>query len=272
MSAASSAPRLSFLQSCGRVFSIFFAFGRRSPRFKLYFVLSQMPVVIALFAQVNQVFQRQGMQSPMLFFSRGIMSFDLQFLVLLLVLFYGTSICLEEVEGRTLMYLTTRPVPKAAVILGKYAAYVLFLAVMINVGVILAFLVLNIRSLGTGAAYPVLFQFMGVLTLAILAYTAFFTLLGTLSKRALALGLMFSFGWEAVVQYFPGATQRFTIAHYLKSLLPSQTATGGLSFLTYRLEPTAPLLAVAVLLLLTVVFLTAACLVFTHKDFILSTD
>jgi len=272
MNPMSPAPRQSFFQAWGRVFSVFFAFGRRSRRFKIYVALSQMPVVIAVFAQVNQAFQGQGFNSALLFFSKGIMSFDLQFLVLLLVLFYGTSICLEEVEGRTLMYLTTRPVPKAAVILGKYAAYILFLVIMINVGIILSFLVLNLRTVGNLSVYPVLFQYVGVLTLAILAYTAFFTLLGTLSKRALVLGLMFSFGWEAVVQYFPGATQRFTIAHYLKSLLPSQTTTGGLSFLTYRLEPTAPLLSVAVLLLLTVVFLTAACLVFSYKDFILSTD
>jgi len=272
MTEMSSAPRLSFWQAVGRVFSVFFAFGRRSRRFKLYVALSQMPVVIALFAQVNQVFQRQNVDSPLLFFSRGIMSFDLQFLVLLLVLFYGTSICLEEVEGRTLMYLTTRPVPKAAVILGKYAASIVFLTGMINVGVILSFLVLNLRTFGELSTWPILLQYVGVLTLAILAYTAFFTLLGTLSKRALVLGLMFSFGWEAVVQYFPGSTQRFTIAHYLKSLLPSQRTTGGLSFLTYRLEPTAPLLAVAALLLMTVVFLVAACLIFTHKDFILAGD
>lgn len=270
MNPTASIPSPTFLRSCGLVFSTFFAFGRRARRFKFYIVLSQVPVMIALFIQVNQAFQGHSV-SALSIFSKVIMSFDLQFLVMLLVLFYGTSICLEEVEGRTLMYLTTRPVPKPAIILGKYAAYAVFLTVMVNIGIILSFLVLNFRMAGDLSLYPVLFKYSGVLTLAILAYTAFFTLLGTLNKRALILGLMFSFGWESVVQYFPGATQRLTIAHYLKSLLPAQPQS-GLSFLTLRLEPTGPGLSVAILLVLTAVLLGLACLVFSLKDYILSQD
>ncbi len=271
MNSTPSAPRPTFLRTFGRIFSTFFAFGRRSRRFKLYVALSQIPVVIALFIQVNQAFQGRAAGSALSIFSKVIMSFDLQFLVMLLVLFYGTSICLEEVEGRTLMYLTTRPVPKPAIILGKYAAYTVFLVIMVNVGIVLSFLVLNLRMAGDLSLYPILFRYSGVLTLAILVYTAFFTLLGTLAKRALILGLMFSFGWESVVQYFPGMTQRFTIAHYLKSLLPAQPQS-GMSFLTFRLEPTAPVLSVVTLLLLTAVFLGLACLVFSLKDYILSQD
>lgn len=271
--ASTPAPRPSFLRSCGLVFATFFAFGRRSRRFKLYVALSLMPAVIALFIQVNQAIQRSASGAAALsIFSKVIMSFDLQFLVMLLVLFYGTSVCLEEVEGRTLMYLTTRPVPKAAIILGKYAAYTLFLVIMVNAGIILSFLILNIRTAGDMSLYPVLLKHCGVLTLAIVAYTAFFTLLGTIARRALILGLLFSFGWESVVQYFPGTTQRFTIAHYLKSLLPMPPEGGGLSFLTFRLEPTPPGLAVLTLLALTVIFLAAACVVFSAKDYILSTE
>jgi ABC-2 type transport system permease protein len=271
MTTIASPPRPSFLRLCGLVFSTFFDFGRRSRRFKLYVVLSQVPVLIALFIQVHQAFGGQAV-SALSVFGNVIMSFDLQFLVMLLVLFYGTSICLEEVEGRTLMYLTTRPVPKPAIILGKYAAYVVFLAIMVNVGIVLSFLILNLRMAGDLSVYPVLFNYAGVLTLAILAYTAFFTLLGTLSKRALVLGLMFCFGWESLVQYFPGATQRLTIAHYLKSLLPMQPSSGSLSFLMFRLEPTGPVLSVTILLVLTAVFIGLACFVFSWKDYILSNE
>ncbi len=273
MNPTSPSPSLSFLRSCGLVFSTFFTFGRRARRFKLYVALSLMPAVIALFVQVNQAFGSASPGPALTIFTKVIMSFDLQFLVMLLVLFYGTSVCLEEVENRTLMYLTTRPLPKAAIVLGKYAAYVLLLAIMVNVGIILSFLILNLRTPGDLLSlYPVLLRHCGVLTLAILAYTSFFTLLGVLAKRALVLGLLFSFGWEAVVQYFPGMTQRLTIAHYLKSLLPSQPPGGGLSFLTFRLEPTAPVISVAVLIAVTAVFLVAACLLFSTKDYILSTD
>ncbi len=270
MELQASVPQPTFLQSFGRVFSTFLAFGRRTRRFKFYVVLSQVPVLIALFVQLNRAIQGGGV-SALAIFSNVIMTFDLQFLVMLLVLFYGTSVCLEEVEGRTLTYLTTRPVPKPALILGKYAAYVLFLAIMINVGIVLSFLVINLRMAGDLSLYPVLLRYCGVLTLAILAYTAFFTLLGTLSRRALILGLMFSFGWESVVQYFPGTTQRFTIVHYLKSLLPAQPIK-GLSFLTFRLEPTSAVVSVVTLVVLTAAFLGLACLAFSLKDYILAND
>jgi len=263
-----AAPRQSFLQAFGRVFSVFFAMGRRSRRFKLYLALSQMPVAIALFTQVNQAFRGGANMAALSIFSNVIMSFDLQFLAVLLALFYGTSICLEEVEGRTLMYLTTRPVPKPAMILGKYAAYSLFQVVMVNAGIILSFLILNLRMSGDLSIYPILLKYCGVITLGILAYTAFFTLLGALAKRALLFGLMFGFGWETVVQYFPGTTQRFTIAHYLKSMLPAQSG-GGFSFLMFRLEPTPPLPSVVTLVLMTAAFLGLACLAFSWKDYIL---
>lgn len=274
MDSSATAPRPGFLKSFGRVFSVFFFLGRRSRRFKLYAVLSQLPAAVAVFIQVYQAFLVQAYHgqanniSGLPIFSNVIMTFDLQFLILLLALFYGTSICLEEVEGRTLMYLTTRPVPKSAVILGKYAAYALFQVIMINVGIVLAFLVLSLRTSGGPLPLSVLLKYCGVLTLGILAYTAFFTLLGTLAKRALLFGLLFGFGWETVVQYFPGTTQRFTIAHYLKSMLPP-TTSGGFSFLMFRLEPTSPLWSVLALALMTAGFLGLACLVFSWKDYIL---
>jgi len=81
-------------------------------------------------------------------------------------------------------------------------------------------------------------------------------------------GLIFSFGWENVIQYFPGSTQRFAIVHYLKSLLPTPSS-GRFSFLLFRLEPTPPYLAVIMLFLITAVFLGLACFMFHYKEYIL---
>jgi len=80
---------------------------------------------------------------------------------------------------------------------------------------------------------------------------------------------IFCFGWENVIQYFPGSTQRFDIVHYLKSLLPYLGGGGRFSFLTFRLEPTRPGLAVLALFLITAFFLGLACLLFSQKEYIL---
>jgi len=118
------------------------------------------------------------------------------------------------------------------------------------------------RSLGCLAA----------LALGTICYTAFFTLLGTFLKKSVLFGLFFCFGWENVVQYFPGSTQRFSVVHYLKSLLPytpGSTPTGrGVALLLFRLEPTSPVVAVLVLAAITGVLLALACVVFRTKEYL----
>jgi len=200
-------------------------------------------------------------------FSNMIMVFYLQFLVLILSLFYGTSVCSEEIERKTLTYLTTRPVSKSAIILGKYAAYTLLLILMTGVGLIFSFLILNVSNLLDLSVYKILLKYAVVLFLGLICYTSFFTFIGTFLKKSILFGLVFSFGWENVIQYFPGSTQRFAIAHYLKSLLPFPSGS-EFPFLLFRLEPTPPAVAVIVLFLITGVFLFLACLFFSQKEYI----
>ncbi len=81
-------------------------------------------------------------------------------IILILALFYGTSVCSEEVEGKTLPYLITRPIPRAAVVLGKYAAYTAIMTGLVTLGLLFSFLVLNLdrlldpqRALGAAGAF-----------------------------------------------------------------------------------------------------------------------
>ena len=80
---------------------------------------------MALVIKFVQIFSERSSISGIYIFSNMIMVLYLQFLILIMALFFGTSVCSEEVEWKTLTYLTTRPVSKSAIILGKYAAYTL---------------------------------------------------------------------------------------------------------------------------------------------------
>lgn len=259
-----------FLRSFGSAFSFFLFAARKNRRSRTFFLISLLPAVAAAVIALGRLFMPDaGIDGPSAF-GGVIMGFELQFLILVLALFYGSSICSEEVEGRTLTYLTTRPVPKQALLLGKFAAVVVMLAVFVASGLVLAFLLLHVENLGDGEAWLRMAKSAGVLGLGLLCYTALFALAGTFLKRSVLFGLFFGFGWESVVQYFPGATQKFTVMHYLKSLLPVTTSSGGgkLSFLVFRLEPSPPAAAVAVLLGLTAVFLAAAAVVFANKEYL----
>jgi len=201
-------------------------------------------------------------------FSNMIIVFYLQFLILILALFFGVSVCSEEIENKTLTYLTTRPVSKSALILGKYAAYTSLIILMTLAGLVFSFLILNVNKLLDFSLYKTLLRDAVVLSLGLVCYTSFFTFIGTFLKRSILFGLVFSFGWENVIQYFPGSTQRFSIVHYLKSLLPHQTG-GRFSFLLFRLEPSSPGMALFMLFLITGFFLGMACLFFSLKEYLI---
>lgn len=257
-----------FLKSTKDVFSFFFFMGKKARRTKVFYLISFLPVIMALIIKLVQIFSDRHHIQGISIFSNMIMVFYLQFLILILALFFGTSICSDEIEGKTLTYLTTRPISKSAIILGKYAAYTLLVVIMTGVGLIFSFFILNANSLLDFSLYKILFKYTLVLILGLICYTSFFAFIGIILKRAILFGLFFSFGWENVIQYFPGSTQRFAIAHYLKSLLPFPSG-GKFSFLLFRLESTPPGVAVLMLFLITAVFLFLSSLFFTQKEYIL---
>jgi ABC-type transport system involved in multi-copper enzyme maturation permease subunit len=252
-----------------QIFGFFGFLGRRTGRTRALAVLGLIPVALAV---VGRLFLR-GRAGLMADVSTEIlMVFFLQFYIVLLALFYGTSITAEEVENRTLSYLITRPIPKPAIVLGKFGAYAVIMFGLVGTSHALSYFIINSARLQDPEVYGTFFRYLGVLGLGLLAYTAFFTFLGAVLKRAIIVGLVFGFGWENVIQYFPGSTQRFSLVHYLKSLLPYRPGPvgggRGVALLLFRLEPTAPLLAVLALAAITAVFLALACGVFRAKEYL----
>jgi ABC-type transport system involved in multi-copper enzyme maturation permease subunit len=255
-------------RSVREVFSFFFFLGRRTGKTRVFALLGLIPVALAIVVRIV-LHGRSGDMAAV--FTEILMVFFLQFYIVILSLFYGTSVTAEEIEGRTLSYLVTRPIPKPSVVLGKYISYALLMALMVATSLALSYFILNAGRLAQPALYLTFLGYLGVLVLGILAYTAFFTFLGAVLKRAIILGLIFGFGWENVIQYFPGSTQRFSIVHYLKSLLPYRPAGGGggrLMLLLFKLEPTAPLVAILMLAVIAGAFLALACWVFRTKEYL----
>jgi ABC-2 type transport system permease protein len=196
------------------------------------------------------------------------LSLYFQLLIPVLALFFGTSIVNDELDNKTLVYLTTVPVPRRKVLLGKYLAAFLLAALLVAVGFLLCFLAASLTRLGDGAAWEELGLFLGTSLLALFCYSALFTALGAFMKKSILLGLFFVFGWESVVQYFPGVTQKFTIIHWVKSLLPIPPGEGG--FLIFQLQPSPALESVAVLIAAGLLFLYIAAFIFARKEYILS--
>jgi ABC-2 type transport system permease protein len=145
----------------------------------------------------------------------------LRFTVPVLGAFYGTSLMSDEVEDRTITYLFTRPIPRGAIVIGKYLAYLVCTELVVLPSVTAAYLLITPVGGGSiGATFPLLLTDLGILALGLAVYGAVFALIGALAPRPLVAGLVLVFGWEQVALLVPGYLRRFTVAHYLQSLVP----------------------------------------------------
>jgi ABC-type transport system involved in multi-copper enzyme maturation permease subunit len=140
----------------------------------------------------------------------------LRFIVPALGVFYGTSLVADEVDDRTITYLFTRPIPRSAIVLGKYLAYFLCVTAVVLPSAAVVFLVM----VPFDAMPSLLGSFardLGLLALALAAYGAVFLWAGASFRRPLVGGLLFVFGWEQFAVVLPGYVGRFTIAHYVQA-------------------------------------------------------
>jgi ABC-type transport system involved in multi-copper enzyme maturation permease subunit len=144
-----------------------------------------------------------------------------RFIVPVLGVFYGTSLIADEVDDKTITYLFTRPIPRGAVLLGKYLAYLACTTLLILPSVVLVyFLVVPLGEGSIGRSFPLLLADLGMLAAGLAAYGALFAAVGARLKRPLVIGLVFAFGWEPGVLLFPGYLKRLTVAYYLQALVP----------------------------------------------------
>jgi ABC-type transport system involved in multi-copper enzyme maturation permease subunit len=154
-------------------------------------------------------------------FGLMIWMFYIRFIVPVLGMFYGTSLIADEVDDKTITYLFVRPIPRGAVLIGKFLAYFVCTTLLVLPSVVIVFfLIVPIGGGSVGAAFPALATDIGMLAMGIAAYGALFAWVGARLKRPLVLGLVFIFGWEPGVLLFPGYLKRVTIAYYLQGLVP----------------------------------------------------
>jgi len=209
-----------------RVFDLSLAQMLWSRRSVFLGVLLGGPVVLAIALRVVATLYASGFRvngaqpAGSWIFGMMIWLLYLRIIVPLLGVFYGTSLIADEVEDKTITYLFTRPIPRSAVLFGKYLAYLACTVLLVLPSVMLVFfLIVPAGGSSIGAAFPSLVADLGMLAVGLAAYGAVFALVGARLKRPLVVGLVFAFGWEPAVLLFPGYLKRLTVAYYLQALV-----------------------------------------------------
>jgi ABC-2 type transport system permease protein len=184
------------------------------------------PVLIALFVRVLSMFggpgirvSGAGLTGPAIF-GMMIWIFYLRFTVPVLGIFYGTALIADEVEDKTITYLFSRPIPRGAVMAGKYLAYLVCTSLVVLPSVMLVYLLIVPIGGHLGAAFIPLLKDLALLGIGLAVYGALFAFVGAWFRRPLLVGLIFVFAWEQAALAFPGYLKKFTIAYYLQALVP----------------------------------------------------
>jgi ABC-2 type transport system permease protein len=196
----------------------------------------------------------------------------LRFIVPILGIFYGTSLIADEVEDKTITYLFTRPIPRSAVLLGKYLAYLASTVLIVLPSVMVVyFLVVPIGGGGIAVTFPNLVRDLGLLAVGLAAYGALFAAVGAWVKRPVLLGLFFAFGFEPFALAVPGYLKRFTIAFYTQGLVPEAMPQESLISLlqSFFHETVSPLEGVLTLLVITGLSLALAARAVERREYVL---
>jgi len=239
-----------------------------SRRSLLMAILLGLPVVLALLYRGVLIARMPARITGVDLYAVIIAIYYVRNVLPLAALFYATSLIADEVEGKTLTYLLTRPLRRPSILAGKFAAYLTTtLTLSLPATVITFFLLATARGFaGIGAAVPELFRDMGVMALSLLAYGAFFTLLGVLLRRPMIPGLLFIFIWEMIAN-LPGYLPRFTLTAWLRSLLHHRPAEEGLSGLFQQVLPAGE--SLAVLVGASLAFLALSFWLFNQREYVL---
>jgi ABC-2 type transport system permease protein len=190
-------------------------------------------------------------------------------LVILSVLF-GTGVVAQELEQRTIVYLLTRPVARARILLAKFLGALV--GIIGTTWCAAALLVLATFGIA-GWTRTEVRQDLLVLPLGALAYGSLFLFVATTLRRPLIYGLFFAFGWESWVPVMPGQFKNVSIITYLRVLADHprpDDEEGNLVNMLASLNPTtvSPEHARLVLLMLSAVALSAALWVFSRREYV----
>ena len=155
-----------------------------------------------------------------------ILMFVFQFIVPLAGLFLGVSVLGDEIEGRTLTYLFTRPQSRATVFLARYAGVATVFALLLLGAVAATAFVYSTKVPITATQAA---ETAAVAALGFLVYAALFAALRVFVQRALFIGFILGFIFEGIVSKIPhSGISRCSIWHHL-ALLELRVLEGRVS-------------------------------------------
>jgi len=122
----------------------------------------------------------------------------------------------DELEDRTLQYLTLKPISRLQIVLAKFIAVLLVTVPIVWIGLMLTWAVAAWGHLGDNMdlIWP---MFAGSLV-GVLGFGSLFMLVSLLIHRALLVGIFYVFIWETALSRYLTGIRTISIKHYTQSM------------------------------------------------------
>jgi ABC-type transport system involved in multi-copper enzyme maturation permease subunit len=191
-----------------------------------------------------------------------VFSIFLSFLLPIWSLSFATEALGSEREGRSLVWLLTRPLPRASIYVAKFVALLPW-ALGLNLG---GFGLLCLVAGRPG--FRAFDLFWPAVFWATLAFAALFHLLGACFRRSAVIALVYSFFLETILGNMPGLMKRVSIGFYTRCMMFDSAQDYGIQPVRPSVYvPVSGAVALAVLVCLTGLFLIAGMVVFSRREY-----
>ncbi|MFJ8131231.1 ABC transporter permease subunit [Streptomyces hydrogenans] len=166
--------------------------------------------------------------------------FALATMVPLIGVIAGTGAIGPEIDDGSIVYLLSKPVKRPTIIITKLIVAIAVTMAFSAVPTLIAGFILNGNGQQVAVAYTV------AALVASIAYSALFLLLGTISRHAVVIGLVYALVWEALFGSLIAGARTLSVQQWALALAEKVTGEGLIS--SDVALPTATVLLVVVTL------------------------
>jgi ABC-type transport system involved in multi-copper enzyme maturation permease subunit len=191
---------------------------------------------------------------------------QLYFIVIipLITILYSISVVREDIDTHNIVYLISRPISRAEILLLKFKGFFISTWLLISISMIISFIIIALSEPDKSIQLDSLINLLLISTLNIVVYGALFFVFTLITSYPIILSLLFVFVWENIISSLPSVLNRISISYWVKGLGYRLLPDVGI---TNVYLPLSVFESTAVLIISAIVFLIIGIFLFYNKEF-----
>jgi ABC-2 type transport system permease protein len=140
------------------------------------------------------------------------------FFMPVMAMIFGTSLIRDDIDDKSITHVVTAPLDRAWSYIGYYLPLVAAVVVSMVIIDTAGFLAFFLQQGMSNEMLGLYVEFIALVTIGSFVYSALFLAVSVVFRKPVFIGLFYAFIWEGFIGSLPGAIQKASIKHYLRSL------------------------------------------------------